>query len=199
MWYWIGCIEFATTYVYTATEVTGPWTLTTTLDTCFYDCGLFFDDDDTPYVAYGNTELYVAQLSGSTLSTIVKTELVYTAPSSVGALEGSRMYKRNSIYYICTDHPASQEWVLQAPSPFGTYTAQLLADGLTTPISGGGYSHQGGLVQTQNDEWYYMAFQVSIDQFLFSFPVCVGVVRERASAAGGSYRILKRPLHPIPG
>jgi beta-xylosidase len=29
---------------------------------------------------------------------------------------------------------------------------------LTGPISGGGVPHQGGLVQTQNGDWYYMSF-----------------------------------------
>ena len=29
---------------------------------------------------------------------------------------------------------------------------------LPGPISGGGVPHQGGLVQTPNGDWYYMAF-----------------------------------------
>ena len=34
---------------------------------------------------------------------------------------------------------------------------QVLLD-LPGPISGGGVPHQGGLVQTPNGDWYYMAF-----------------------------------------
>lgn len=55
LWYWIGCIEYTTTYVYTASSVTGPWTKRATISTCYYDAGLLIDDDDTMYVAYGDT------------------------------------------------------------------------------------------------------------------------------------------------
>lgn len=47
LWYWIGCVEYATTYVWTAPSVTGPWTQSATISTCYYDCGLLIDDDDT--------------------------------------------------------------------------------------------------------------------------------------------------------
>ncbi|KAI1199254.1 glycoside hydrolase family 43 protein [Nemania serpens] len=159
-WYWIGCIEFAKTYVYTAPAPTGPWSLTATLNTCLYDCGLLVDDDDTLYVAYGNTALSVAQLSPDATS-IVKTQVVYNAPSNIGTLEGSRMYKRDGQYYILTTHPASQEWVLKASSPFGTYSIKVLADAVAPPTTapGGGNPHQGGLVDTPDGKWFYAAFE----------------------------------------
>lgn len=47
LWYWIGCIEYSTTYVWTAPSVTGPWTQSATIATCYYDCGLLVDDDDS--------------------------------------------------------------------------------------------------------------------------------------------------------
>ena len=47
LWYWIGCIEYSTTYVWTAPSVTGPWTQAASISTCYYDCGLLIDDDDT--------------------------------------------------------------------------------------------------------------------------------------------------------
>lgn len=57
-WYWIGCIEFSDTYVYTSSSVTGPWTKHAVFKgTCYYDCGLVFDEDDTPQVAYGTTTI----------------------------------------------------------------------------------------------------------------------------------------------
>ncbi|KAI1333671.1 glycoside hydrolase family 43 protein [Xylariaceae sp. FL0016] len=154
-WYWIGCIEFGNTYVYTAPDVTGPWSLASTLSTCFYDAGLLIDDDDTMYVAYGNTQISVAQLSADGLS-IVKTQQVYSSDTT---LEGSRMYKYNGNYYILNTHPANQEWTLKSSDPFGTYSIKILADTLTGPAAGGGNPHQGGLVETQDGDWYYMAFE----------------------------------------
>ncbi|GAP91336.1 putative xylosidase glycosyl [Rosellinia necatrix] len=157
-WYWLGCIEFGKTYIYTAPAVTGPWALSATLNMCLYDSGLFIDDDDTMYVAYGNTQISVAQLAPDGLS-IVKTQQVYSSPSSIGTLEGSRMYKRNGQYYILTTRPANQEWVLKASAPFGSYSIKVLADALSPPVSGGGNPHQGGLVDLPDGSWYYMAFE----------------------------------------
>ncbi|KAI0096280.1 glycoside hydrolase family 43 protein [Nemania sp. FL0031] len=156
-WYWIGCIEFSKTYVYSAPSVLGPWSLTATLNTCLYDCGLLVDDDDTLYVAYGNSQITVAQLSSDATS-IVKSQLVYTSPGNIGTLEGSRMYKKDGQYYILTTHPANQEWVLKASSPFGSYSIKVLANSVSSPVSGGGNPHQGGLVDTPDGKWYYAAF-----------------------------------------
>ncbi|KAI1737917.1 glycoside hydrolase family 43 protein [Xylaria scruposa] len=157
-WYWIGCIEFSETYVYTASSVTGPWSLTATLNTCLYDCGLLVDDDDTLYVAYGNSKITVAQLSSDATS-ITKTQVVYTSPSNIGTLEGSRMYKKDSQYYIFTTHPANQEYVLKASSVFGSYSIKILANAVSPPVSGGGNPHQGSLVDTPDGKWYYAAFE----------------------------------------
>jgi beta-xylosidase len=57
------------------------------------------------------------------------------------------------------DHPANAEYVLRSTNgPFGPYTEMPLLNNIGTPIVGGGVPHQGGIVQTQNGDWYYMAF-----------------------------------------
>ncbi len=155
--YWLGQIDFTQSYVYTATAVEGPWNRLTTLPT-YYDAGLLFDTDNTPYVAYGNTSIHVAQLSSDARSQ-VRTQQVFSTPSSIGTLEGSRFYKINGNYYIFLTRPANGQYVLKSTSgPFGPYTLRQLLLDLRGPISGGGVPHQGGLVQTQNGDWYYMAF-----------------------------------------
>ncbi|WP_212828866.1 family 43 glycosylhydrolase [Catellatospora sp. TT07R-123] len=155
--YWLGCIDFNQTYVYTSTTVDGTWSKRSTINNCYYDAGLLVDDNDTMYVAYGNTTISVAQLSADGLSQ-VRTQQVFTTPSSVGTLEGSRFYKRNGYYYIFVTKPANGQYILRATSPFGPYTMQQVLLNLSGPVSGGGVPHQGGLVQTQNGDWYYMAF-----------------------------------------
>ncbi|KAH8755907.1 glycosyl hydrolase [Hyaloscypha finlandica] len=156
--YWIGCIEYSRTYVYTSTSVTNTWTPRSEINTCYYDCGLLIDDDDTMYVAYGNTQISVAQLSVDGLSQ-VKTQVVYNTPSSIGTLEGSRMYKIKGVYYIFSTKPANGQYVLQSSSgPFGPYTIKELLLNIGSPIPSGGVPHQGSLVETQNGTWYYMAF-----------------------------------------
>ncbi|KAI9713929.1 MAG: hypothetical protein M1820_000659 [Bogoriella megaspora] len=155
LWYWIGCVEYSTTYVFTAPSVTGPWTQAASIATCYYDAGLLIDDDDTMYVAYGNTQISVAQLSSNGLSQ-VKTQQVFS--SKIGSIEGSRFYKRNGKYYIFNTLPANAEYVLQASSPFGPYTQKLLESNVGSPVSGAGIPHQGGIVDTPSGQWYYMAF-----------------------------------------
>lgn len=156
-YYWIGCVEFNRTYVYTATAVDGTWTKRAQIPGCYYDAGLLVDDNDKMYVAYGNGTIHVAELSADGFSQ-VRTQQVFTTPSSVGTLEGARFYKRNGYYYIWLTRPANGQFVLRSTSPFGPYEMRQVLLDLSGPISGGGVPHQGGLVQTQNGDWHYMAF-----------------------------------------
>jgi beta-xylosidase len=154
--YWLGCIEFGQTYVYTASSVEGPWQKHPAINNCYYDAGLLIDDDDTMYVAYGSTTINVAQLGADGLSEVTHQE-VYT---SGVYLEGSRFFKRGNYYYIFVTRPASGQFILRSSDPFGPYEIRTVLDGLGAPTSipGGGVPHQGGLVETQNGDWYYMAF-----------------------------------------
>ncbi|TDC06274.1 glycosyl hydrolase 43 family protein, partial [Streptomyces sp. 8K308] len=156
--YWIGQIDFARTYLYTATTVEGPWTRHAELPQVYYDAGLLVDTDDTMYVAYGNTQISVAQLAPDGRSQ-VRAQQVFSTPSNIGTLEGARFYKINGAYYIFLTRPANGQYILKSTSgPFGPYTLRQLLLDLPGPIPGGGVPHQGGLVQTQNGQWYYLAF-----------------------------------------
>ncbi|HST82215.1 MAG TPA: glycoside hydrolase 43 family protein [Kineosporiaceae bacterium] len=156
-YYWLGCVEFNRSYVYTASAVDGTWSKRARINKCYYDAGLLIDSNDTMYVAYGNSTINVAQLSADGLSE-TRSQQVFSTPSSVGTLEGARFYKRNGYYYIWLTRPANGQYVLRSTSPFGPYEMRQVLLNLPGPISGGGVPHQGGLVQTQNGDWYYMAF-----------------------------------------
>lgn len=160
-YYWIGCMHnVGGGYMFTAPAPEGPWEKHKA--SCYYDVGLLIDDDDTMYVAYGNTTLNVAQLSKDGFSQ-VKSQKVFDSPSDIGALEGSRFYKIKGDYYIFTTQYANGEYVLRSSSgPFGPYTLKKFAVKLPFAGSGaGGSPHQGGIVETQNGDWYYMAFNDS--------------------------------------
>jgi beta-xylosidase len=158
-YYWYGCTEFNRTYLYTATDPTGTWSKKARINNCYYDAGLLIDDNDTMYIAYGNGNISVAQMS-SDGTTQVRAQQVFSLPSGFsGTVEGSRFYKRNGYYYIFVTRPANGQYILRATSPWGPYTMQQVLLNMGGPISGGGVPHQGGLVQTQNGDWYYMAFQ----------------------------------------
>ena len=156
--YWGGCIDFSKTHIYTAPAAEGPWTKHAVIDNCYYDAGLLVDDDDTMYVAYGNTTLSVAQLSPDGTHQ-VKTEVVFHTPKEIGTLEGSRFYKVNGNYYIFNTRPANAEYVLKSThGPFGPYEIRPLLKDAKPPVAGAGVPHQGGIVETQKGNWYYMAF-----------------------------------------
>ncbi|KAF2869644.1 arabinoxylan hydrolase [Massariosphaeria phaeospora] len=164
--YWIGCVESSKTYVYTtgssgagknSGEVSSwDWKQKATLNKCYYDCGMLFDDDDTIYVAYGNSKIMVAQLNADA-SAEVKSQQVYVDPAGA-YIEGSRMYNINGTYYIFVTKPASAEWVLKSTSPWGPYEKKVLVDSISGPLPNAGYSHQGGIVNTKDNKWYYVAF-----------------------------------------
>ncbi|MFI6706120.1 RICIN domain-containing protein [Nonomuraea sp. NPDC050478] len=156
-YYWIGCVEFNRTYVYTASAVDGTWSKRSQINNCYYDAGLLVDTDDTMYVAYGNGTISVAQLTADGLGQ-VRAQQVFQTPSSVGTLEGARFYKRNGYYYIWLTRPANGQYVLRSTSPWGPYEMRQVLLDMPGPIPGGGVPHQGGLVQTQNGAWYYMSF-----------------------------------------
>lgn len=163
MFYWMGCVESSKTYIWTAAgtgagknrgEVGAAdwkWTSHPPINTCYYDCGLLIDDDDTMYVAYGNTRISVAQLSKDGLAQ-VKSQEVYS--SSGTTIEGSHMYKINKSYYIFVTRPADAEMVLKSNSPFGPYTMKTLVSRISGPLPNAGYSHQGGIVSAPDGTWY---------------------------------------------
>jgi len=152
--YWLGCMS-GKTYVYTAKQVEGPWEKHPAINNCYYDAGMMIDDDDKMYVAYGNPNMNVAELSADGFSQ-VKTQLVYS-PGDM-TLEGSRMFKREGQYYIFPTRPADGQFILKSSSPWGPYTRHTVIDRAKAPVSGAGVPHQGGLVETAAGDWYYMGF-----------------------------------------
>lgn len=159
LWYWIGCVDFNATYIYTSSAVTGPWEQKTVIDgTCLYDCGLLIDDDDAMYVTHGSTVLSVTELTSDGLD-LGKTQIVYN--STVGYVEGSRIYKRNGSYYIITVQPTNGQYILKSDNgPWGPYDFGVILNNTSPPTSlkGGDTPHQGALVDTPDGQWYYMAF-----------------------------------------
>ena len=167
---WIGCIQSTgKSYMWTAGgtkaaanngEVSNwNWTAAGSFPKCYYDNGLFIDDDDTMYIVYDKYQLKVAQLNADGTAE-VRSQQVYEDPNGL-YLEGSRMYKIKGKYYIFATKPADDEWVLKSDSPWGPYEARILVDSIKGPLANAGNSHQGGVVDDKNGNWYYVAFMDS--------------------------------------
>lgn len=158
LWYFLACIGFSKSYILTASDVTGPWAYHAELDRCYYDAGLLFDRDGSVYVAYGNTQISVAELS-SDLKSEISNNIVFTTPTQVGTLEGSRMYTRDGNYYIFLTRPPDAQYIIKSSSPWGPYQLDVLVDRIAlTAVPGAGSPHQGSLVDTPDGDWYYMGF-----------------------------------------
>jgi beta-xylosidase len=160
--YWMGCMHnVGGGWVFTSTSPEGPWEKHK--GGCYYDMGLLIDDDDKMYVASGNNTISVAELSDDGLSQ-VKSQTVFQTPDDLsGPLEGSRFYKIDGNYYILVTQYANGEYVLRSTSgPFGPYELKPFAVRLPyAGVGAGGSPHQGGIIETQNGEWYYMGFNDS--------------------------------------
>lgn len=147
------------TYILTATQAKGPWTLVSRLPH-FHDATLFFDNDDRVYVFYGTGEQveltrdlkYVVEGSHRQLFTRDSEE--------TGLLEGSRVVKVDGKYYLMMiswtkGHPR-REVCFRADHIGGPYTKRVM---LETQFGGFGGVGQGTIVDTRDGRWFGLIFQ----------------------------------------
>ncbi|KAL3301274.1 glycosyl hydrolase family 43 protein [Colletotrichum asianum] len=161
LWYWIGCTNFWVTWVFTASDVKGPWSNRGVYGwdgLCMYDNGLLIDDDDTMYVVYGNGQVKVSQLSADALSVVRTQQVLQASDVNTETVEGNRMYKINGTYYILNDQPGSTTYIWKSSSPWGPYESKILVQNVAPPLAGGNSPHQGSLVKTKDGQWHYMSF-----------------------------------------
>ncbi|KAL2758522.1 glycoside hydrolase family 43 protein [Sodiomyces alcalophilus JCM 7366] len=160
LWYWIGCVNFYHTWVFTAPSPEGPWSNNGHLGdgNCYYDNGLLIDDDDTMYVVYGSEDVHVAQLSQDGFSEVRSQRVFGRTDVGADGLEGNRMYKINGLYYILNDRPGGTTYIWKSASPWGPYEPKVLVQDVTPPLAGGNSPHQGSLIETTHGDWYYMSF-----------------------------------------
>ena len=98
-YYWMGCVEFNRTYVYTATAVDGPWT-EAVADQQLLLRRRAARRRQRHHVRGVRQHTSASPSCPRTGSARSGPQQVFTTPSSVGTLEGSRFYKRNGNYYI---------------------------------------------------------------------------------------------------
>lgn len=205
LWYWIGCIDFWITYIYTAPEAAGPWTQSASMPgTCYYDCGLLIDDDDTMYVVYGATNVSVAQLSVDGLSQVTSQPVFNAADIDRSGIEGNRLYKKDGYYYILDDYSQGTTIIWKSTSPFGPYSGKIMIDNIASPVSGGSTLDQGSLIDTQDGDWYFMSFSWAYP--LGRLPVLAPIIWDSdgypalvtdSSGGWGTSYSNPLPLHPL--
>ncbi|MDR1883925.1 MAG: glycoside hydrolase 43 family protein [Prevotella sp.] len=127
-----------------------------------------FDDDGKVYLVHAwagsrarlNSILTVCELNGDGTKVIGEEVLVFDGNDGVNfTVEGAKFYKKDGYYYILAPAGGVKTgWqiALRSKNVYGPYEVKkVLAQG-TTSING---PHQGGLVDTQTGEWWFMHFQ----------------------------------------
>jgi hypothetical protein len=110
------------------------------------------------YVVYGGTNVSIAQLSTDGLSQVKTQHMFNAADTNRSTIEGNRLYKRNSTYYVLDDDTQGSTIIWKASSIWGPYTPKILQNNIASPLSGGSTVDQGSLIEDQNGNWYFMSF-----------------------------------------
>lgn len=85
--------------------------------------------------------------------------IVYDGHEQDGTIEGPKLYKRNSYYYIFAPAggvPTGWQLVLRSKNIYGPYERKIVMDQGKTPTNG---PHQGAWVTTQTGEDWFLHFQ----------------------------------------
>lgn len=167
---------------YTSKDIRGPW-VHHNMKGQIYDLSVLFDDDGKIYAIHGYGEVHCTQLQPDMSGPIEGTDhIIIPNGSAVG--EGHHMYKINGMYYlISTDYRPNgrtlcsrsknifgpyETCVITADETFGYHAASLTEIRGRIPNDGHKIGigpldvdatactniHQGGIVETQNGDWY---------------------------------------------
>jgi xylan 1,4-beta-xylosidase len=162
-------------FVVTATDICGPWSEPTRINSSGFDPSLFHDDDGKSYfvnmlVDHRNSTFFggivLQEYDRNTHKLIGKIHHIFSGTEH-GLTEGPHLYKKNGYYYLLTaeggtsyDHCVS---LARSKSLLGPYEIHPNNPVLTSKYSSSNDLQKTGhadLVETQNGEWY-MVFLTS--------------------------------------
>ncbi len=127
-----------------------------------------FDTDGKIYLVHAwagsraklNSILTVCELNQDGTKSTGKESLVFDGNDGVNfTLEGSKLYKKDDYYYILAPAGGVENgWqlALRSKNVYGPYEVKKVLSQGSTNING---PHQGGLVDTQTGEWWFIHFQ----------------------------------------
>lgn len=147
-------------YLYTTTDPRKGWKLHSRM--ChFHDSSLFFDDDGRAYVFSGTGQLTELNADLTDIQQGGINQVVFQRDSTeTGLLEGSRVIKHDSKYYLIMvswpkDKPRRQV-CYRADKITGPYEKKVI---LQSEFRGCSYVGQGTIVDDAKGNWYGFIFQ----------------------------------------
>lgn len=172
------CNDTQKTYLYTATDINGPWKKQN-VEGFYHDCSLHFEEDGSVFIVYGNTDIHLTQL---------KEDLSGPKPGGIDRIivrdidnpnlgyEGAHLYKIHGKYYVFFIHSRKDRWMrteacFMADSLEGEFTGKDVFED-DRDYCGSGVA-QGAIVDTPDGDWYAILFQDSgaIGRMLILLPV----------------------------
>ena len=106
-----------------------------------------------------NSTLQVMELSKEGDEILDKGRIVVDGHEEFPTLEGPKFYKRNGYYYIFAPAggvPTGWQTVFRSKNIYGPYESKIVLEQGDTPVNG---PHQGGLIELENGESWFLHFQ----------------------------------------
>ena len=150
-------------FVARAKNPLGKWELHQLLEVVKWeDPCPFWDEDGRAYLVHSihrGGPAILHRMSEDGLQLLDNGVTVYHNVEENPILEGLKMTKRNGYYYILAPAGGVEtgwQTVLRAKDIYGPYEARRVLEAGDNGING---PHQGGLVETQTGEWWFLHFQ----------------------------------------
>lgn len=152
------------TYVYTATDIKGPWTKNL-IEGFYHDSSLFFDNNRV-FIIYGNKTIFLTELEADLSKPKIDGlhRIIAVDEGDVGlGYEGAKIYKKDGRYYLFLIHwPATgntrrNEVCLMANDLEADFLGKTIIDDDLGFFNQG--IAQGGMVDTPDGDWYMFMFQ----------------------------------------
>ncbi len=145
-------------YISSAADPAGPWTIEQNMGKLYYDASLLFDDDGTPYIfATGTNSVIITKLN----SDLTASGTEYTCDTGGYDGEGYQVRKVNGTYYLFMmywpDGGNRSVVCCKSTSVDGPYSARLVLSGKIDGETGDGVS-QGNIIDTPDGDWWGMFF-----------------------------------------
>lgn len=103
--------------------------------------------------------LFIAPMSGDGASLLDRSRIIYDGHNTQPTIEGTKFYEYDGYYYIFSPAGGVKtgwQTVLRAEDPYGPYEEKIVMAQGDSPVNG---PHQGGWVETQNGEFWFVHFQ----------------------------------------
>ena len=154
------------TYLYQSENIEGPWKKQY-IEGFYHDCSLLFDDDRV-YIVYGNTQIYITELTADLSSPKpggLHRKIIEDTGNVRLGYEGAHAYKINGKYYVFLIHWPNGGAGRRTEACFVSDSLESEFIGRDILDDDRGYFNcgvaQGGIVDTPEGEWYAFLFQDS--------------------------------------